>query len=116
MIFMSGQPYLESHGKASGTVGVFTDITDIRRADEERAKLKEELARAQRMESLGVLAGGVAHDLNNILGPLVAYPELILAKLPADSPVKRQVEMIVFIVILLVGYVYAWKKGALEWE
>jgi CheY-like chemotaxis protein len=44
------------------------------------------------MESLGVLAGGVAHDLNNMLGPLVGYPELILRKLPDDSPLRKQVQ------------------------
>ncbi len=93
MLFISGRPYAEEKGGVLGTVGVFTDITEMRKADEERLRLKEELARAQRMESMGVLAGGVAHDLNNILGPLVAYPEMILYKLPDDSPARKQVEM-----------------------
>ncbi len=57
-------------------------------------ELQSKLERAQRMESLGILAGGVAHDLNNTLGPLVGYPELVLKKLPADSPVRKQVERI----------------------
>ncbi|SYZ73075.1 putative Histidine kinase [Candidatus Zixiibacteriota bacterium] len=92
-LFMSGRPYAEERGGLIGTVGVFTDITEMRRADEERLRLKEELARAQRMESMGVLAGGVAHDLNNILGPLVAYPEMILHKLPDESPARKQVAM-----------------------
>ncbi len=43
---------------------------------------------------MGILAGGVAHDLNNMLGPLVGYPELILMKLPKDSPVRKQVERV----------------------
>jgi len=46
------------------------------------------------MESLGVLAGGVAHDLNNILGPLVAYPEIIKMTLPPDSPVYEHIQKI----------------------
>ncbi|MCK4814528.1 response regulator, partial [bacterium] len=46
------------------------------------------------MESIGVLAGGVAHDLNNILGPLVAYPELIKMKLPEDSPIRNDISKI----------------------
>jgi signal transduction histidine kinase/ActR/RegA family two-component response regulator len=48
-------------------------------------QLQEKLARSRRLESLGVLAGGVAHDLNNILGPLVSYPDLIAKRLPADE-------------------------------
>ena len=64
------------------------------RAEEQNRKLREELERAERMKSLGVLAGGVAHDLNNMLGPLVGYPELILMRLPEDSPVRKQVQRI----------------------
>jgi two-component system cell cycle sensor histidine kinase/response regulator CckA len=60
----------------------------------QKISLQEELERAQRMESLGILAGGVAHDLNNMLGPLVGYPELILMKLPEDSPIRKQVKRI----------------------
>jgi signal transduction histidine kinase/PAS domain-containing protein/ActR/RegA family two-component response regulator len=62
-------------------------------AEEQKISLQEKLERAERMESLGILAGGVAHDLNNILGPLVAYPELILMKLPEDSPITRQLNI-----------------------
>ncbi len=57
----------------------------------ERRELEQNLERARRMEALGQLAGGVAHDLNNIVGPLVAYPELILEDLPQDSPVREDV-------------------------
>lgn len=64
------------------------------RAEEQQGNLREELERAERMRSLGVLAGGVAHDLNNMLGPLVGYPELILMRLPEDSPLRKQVQRI----------------------
>ncbi len=64
-----------------------TEIAERKRAEEERATLQSRLSRAERMESLGVLAGGVAHELNNILGPLVGYPDLILMDLPPDSPI-----------------------------
>jgi len=63
-------------------------------AADQRQDLQGKLERAQRMESLGVLAGGVAHDLNNLIGPLVGYPELILRKLPEESPIRRQVQKI----------------------
>jgi two-component system cell cycle sensor histidine kinase/response regulator CckA len=93
-IFLSASPFLDSNGNVIGTVGVFTDITELKKSEEEKQQLKEKLVRAQRMESLGVLAGGVAHDLNNILGPLVAYPELIMMKLPSDTPIKKQISQI----------------------
>ena len=75
-------------------VGLLQDITERKQAESQQRELQDQLERAQRMESLGVLAGGVAHDLNNMLGPLVGYPELILRKLPEESPFRRQVETI----------------------
>lgn len=54
--------------------------------------LKEQLNRSRKMEALGVLAGGVAHDLNNVLSAVVGYPDLILASIPADHPQRRAIE------------------------
>ena len=70
-------------------IAIVRDRTAHKRQVEEEHRLKERLEKAERMESLGILAGGVAHDLNNMLGPLVGYPELILAKLPEDSPARK---------------------------
>jgi len=72
--------------------GVFRDVTELKRAEKQERELREKLETAQRMESLGILAGGVAHDLNNMLGPLVGYSELLLLKLPADSPLRKQIQ------------------------
>ncbi|MCH8271833.1 MAG: PAS domain S-box protein [Candidatus Marinimicrobia bacterium] len=69
-------------------VGLLNDITKQKKDQEERERLTLNLERARRMESLGILAGGVAHDLNNIIGPIVAYPDLILNALPPDTSVK----------------------------
>jgi nitrogen-specific signal transduction histidine kinase/CheY-like chemotaxis protein len=57
----------------------------------ERFKLESQLQRAQKMEAIGTLAGGVAHDLNNILSGLVSYPELLLMELPEDSPLRKPI-------------------------
>jgi signal transduction histidine kinase/HAMP domain-containing protein len=62
------------------------------RADEQRRELEERLARSQKMEALGLLAGGVAHDLNNVLSGIVSYPELMLLDLPPDDPMRKPVE------------------------
>ncbi|MEI7671679.1 MAG: ATP-binding protein, partial [Deltaproteobacteria bacterium] len=64
------------------------DITDRKRAEEERQSIEELLQRSEKMESLGLLAGGVAHDLNNVLGIVVGYAELILESVDASSSIK----------------------------
>ena len=64
----------------NGTVIVFRDLTERRRAEEEKRSL---------MEALGSLAGGVAHDLNNILGVLVGYSELFLQNIPHENPLRK---------------------------
>jgi signal transduction histidine kinase/CheY-like chemotaxis protein len=57
-------------------------------------KLREQLDRSRKMEALGVLAGGVAHDLNNVLAAVVGYPDLILASMPAAHPQRRYIEAV----------------------
>ncbi len=74
--------------KVIGRVWSFRDVTQRVVAEKAKDTLQRQLEKSQRMESLALLAGGVAHDLNNLLGPLVAYPELILEDLPLDSPVR----------------------------
>lgn len=68
--------------------GIFRDITGQKLAEEQTRKLEAQLQRAEKMEMVGTLAGGVAHDLNNVLGGLVSYPELLLLDLPEDSPLR----------------------------
>ncbi len=66
-------------------------IEQRKKAEIERFKLEAQLQRAQKMEAIGTLAGGVAHDLNNILSGLVSYPELLLMELPDDSPLRKPI-------------------------
>ena len=73
---------------------VVHDITKLKRAEEEKKKLEEQLHKAQKMEAIGTLAGGVAHDLNNILSGILSYPELLLMDLPQDNPLRRPIETI----------------------
>jgi len=76
-------------GKPVGVRGSGRDITEKLFAQKEKQRLQEQLQRAQKMEAIGLLAGGVAHDLNNILSGLVSYPELLLMEIPEDSPLKK---------------------------
>lgn len=75
-------------------LGMVRNITDRVTASEEKKRLLEQLQRAQKMEAIGVLAGGVAHDLNNVLSGLVSYPELILMELPKNSPLEKPIHTI----------------------
>ena len=69
-------------------------VIERKQAEQKEAELHDQLERAERMRALGILAGGVAHDLNNMLGPLVGYPDLMLARLEEGNPLRRQVEQI----------------------
>ncbi len=63
-------------------------------AEEEKRQIQAQLVRHQKMESLGLMAGGVAHDLNNILSGIISYPELILMDLPEDSKLRKPIQTI----------------------
>lgn len=83
-----------AEGDIAGIVGVMSDITDLKRGEEEKALLQQRLQQSQKMESIGTLAGGIAHDFNNILFPILAHSELAMMRLPSDSPVQQNIQQI----------------------
>ncbi|MDR3718659.1 MAG: PAS domain S-box protein [Bryobacteraceae bacterium] len=70
------------------------DATQRKKAEEERARMEEQFLQAQKMESIGRLAGGVAHDFNNNLTVINGYCDLLLASLPSDDPVRKEISQI----------------------
>ena len=75
--------------RPTGFRGIAREVTDRRRAEKEKKRLEAQLHNARKMEAIGTLAGGVAHDLNNILSGIVSYPELLLMDIPEDSPLRK---------------------------
>ena len=69
--------------------GVVRDVTDRKRAEEEKVKLETQLQRLQKMESIGTLAGGIAHDFNNILTPILAHCDMMLDDLAGCEHLER---------------------------
>ena len=79
------EPFLTGSGR---------DISEKILSERKVLKLQEQLHRSQKMEAMGLMAGGIAHDLNNILSGIVSYPELLLMDLPKDSPLRKPIKTI----------------------
>jgi PAS domain S-box-containing protein len=78
----------------AGRVGLWTDITAIKHAEGERQALEAQLHHSQRLEALGTLAGGVAHELNNTLVPVVALTKIVWRRLPEGSRERGNLETV----------------------
>jgi len=85
------KPIFDDEGHFREILCIGNDITELKCADLEKKDLQAQLQRAQKMEAIGTLAGGVAHDLNNILSGIVSYPELLLMDLPGESPLRKPI-------------------------
>ena len=78
--------------EVDGTISFGRDITERKRAEEEKAKLEVKLRQAQKMEAIGTLAGGIAHDFNNILFPIIGYTEMTMEEVPAGSNARKNLD------------------------
>ena len=87
-------PLLDTDGHIAAVCTIATDLSDRRRAERERAELEQRLAQAQRLESVGQLAGGVAHDFNNLLSVILSCVTFARDELDEFSPVREDVDEI----------------------
>jgi two-component system, cell cycle sensor histidine kinase and response regulator CckA len=87
-------PVLDDDRRIDYITVVSADTTHRKLAEEEKAELESKLQRAEKMEAMGLMAGGIAHDLNNILSGIVSYPELLLMDIPEDSPMFKPIKTI----------------------
>jgi PAS domain S-box-containing protein len=85
----NGSVLRDEDGTPYGFVFVCRDLSERKRIEEARQRLEDRLRRAEKMEVLGTLAGGVAHDLNNVLGVLIGYSELLVEGLPGGDRLKK---------------------------
>lgn len=91
---MSASLIRNSFGEAEGFRGIIRDITDRKKAEEQKRDLEAQLQQAHKMEAIGTLAGGVAHDFNNILQAISGYTQLLLLKKNADHPDHQKLQQI----------------------
>jgi PAS domain S-box-containing protein len=75
-------------------LAVVRDITDRKRAEQEKHRLQEELAQAQKMQALGTLAGGIAHEYNNIIAAIIGYVDLTLESEELSETARRNLEVV----------------------
>jgi len=93
-VSVTAQPIFNEAGEVKGYQGAVEDITNRKRAEEERRSLERQLAHAQKIEAIGLLAGGVAHDINNNLVPIFGYTELVMDELDPNSTMKSDLEQV----------------------
>jgi len=91
---ITASPLYDAEGELTACVHVARDITSRRRAEEEKGKLEAQLHQAQKMESVGRLAGGVAHDFNNLLTVILGNTYLSLLELDPSQPLHEYVTSI----------------------
>jgi PAS domain S-box-containing protein len=89
-----GYPIFDKNGNVEKVIEYSLDITERKRMEEEKRRLADQLRHAQKMEAIGTLAGGVAHEFNNILGAIIGYTELSVDEAPENTTIRQNLEQV----------------------
>ena len=87
-------PIFDQHGRVVQVVEYTLDITERKRSEEEREQLRSQLLASQKTEAVGILAGGVAHDFNNILTVILGYSQIMALQMEETHPMREMVNEI----------------------
>ncbi len=85
-VLFSRAMYVDIEGNPAGMVGVVLDISDLKKAEEEKLRLETQIFQSQKIEALGQLAGGIAHEFNNILTAILGYSHILRKKMNDSDP------------------------------
>jgi PAS domain S-box-containing protein len=94
VVSLSVSPLRDSDGRPTGASAIARDISELSKGEDERRQLEDQLRQSHKMEAVGRLAGGVAHDFNNYLTAILGYSEILALELGPDHAARDRVEQI----------------------
>ena len=94
-IYTEIETIFDDEGNPARRIGTIRDVTETRMAEERQRELERQLLHSQKLDALGTLAGGIAHDLNNTLMPILALSQLLMQQMPEGSSEREDLETVV---------------------